>query len=265
MGRTLHYGIRGRFTPTDQQEASLYALSSTYNERYNWTCENVGLSALDYYPNWSYFKQGVNDAWDRINLLYDALINGGASRAETIRKMLNQGIISLHDPDGELRGFTKVRGNENNARAVIAFVLEASKILNNRTLSLHDEGDALYCNLIIKDGLVKPEIDKMRESIEYWKDNPTLHAGDSWDMTEAERYYAALISNPPDWRSVDQYIRPFKNGGGFEQSKPFKTIKMGLDNLKNLPDTVKGFLAEEQAESDQYYDSTTTYPSPSGD
>ena len=65
--------------------------------------------------------------------------------------------------------FSKVGSNELNAHLVIRFVIEASQLAPNTTWNLHDEGDALYCPLLVKNGLAKPDIDDMKKSLKYWQ------------------------------------------------------------------------------------------------
>lgn len=179
--------------------------------------------------------------------------------------MLQDGLVLLHERDGELRSFTKVRGNENNARAVIQFVLEASGILR-KTMYLHDEGDALYCPLLILNGLAKPEESNIREHLEYWngeKNADMLHNGGPWDVSTRSEYFEGLLADPPDWGAIQQYIRPFKDGGEFETAKPFKTIKLNMEDaegMANLPNLISNLINEERSESDQYYDSVKTFP-----
>jgi hypothetical protein len=96
-----------------------------------------------------------------------------------------------------MRSFIKVSGNELNAHAAIKFVLEASNILSDQIISLSDEGEALYCPVLIKNGLMKPDKDRIRDLIQYWnkpKNYEALH-GKYADVTLKEKYFNELLLN----------------------------------------------------------------------
>lgn len=257
MGRTLHYGIEGNISPTKSQYQKLLDLCNSYNEKYNWTCENVHLG-IDYYPNWEHFRKDKNEdnAWDIINQNYNALKAQGLEEIDIIYTLEKMNYVLLYERD-ELRGFTKVCGNEDNAYYVINFVLDCSKVFPKREFYLHDEGDALYCPLLIKNGLAKPDLKDVEESLRYWKNNAYLHSGNCWDVTNAEKYYKRLLELKPDWGDISQYVRPIKKHGTV---KPFETVKLSMDEMNNIGDLTTKFLEDEQAESAQFFEDVKSFP-----
>jgi len=170
MGRTLHYELKENFTPTDEQENRLIKLSKTYNRRFNWTCENVWLSTLSYFPNWKHFPKEMNpkDVWKLIDDTSNQYLKRRLTEVETIKHLHADGLV-LYSNKESLRGFTKTGGNEMNAHTVIAFVSEASKIIPSQIFSLYDEGDAHYCPLLIKNGKNLSNTTKIQSSTLFWR------------------------------------------------------------------------------------------------
>lgn len=262
MGRTLHYELKGSYIPTQAEENKLISLSKSYNKMFNWTCENVWLSTLDYFPNWGHFAKGMSTdcIWEQVNQTYDKYIKKGLSDAESINRLNEKGLIAFHHR-AHLRGFTKVGGNELNAHTVIMFILEGSKILPTKVFSLRDEGAALYCPILIKDGLAKPDIASMTDSLEYWKGREYLHNGGHWDVGNTEAYYRDLINIDSDWGESDQYIRPLCDKAGLNSRKPFKTTVLEKGDIAELKDIAVDFLRREREESSLYYEDIRKYPS----
>lgn len=261
MGRTLHYELKGSYIPTLEEENKLISLSKSYNQKFEWTCENVWLSTLDYYPNWSHFgnSESSDSIWKKINNEYDRIFKQGLSDGDTLIRLRKKGLIAFHHRD-HLRGFTKVGGNELNAHTVILFVREASKILPNKVFSLRDEGDALYCPLLIKNGQAKPDIERMKDSLDYWQNRQDLHDGGSYDVSNTETYYKDLIRINPNWRDIDQYVRPLIGEAVLIKRKPFKTTILEKEDMADLQEIVTDFLRKEREESSQYYEDTKLYP-----
>jgi hypothetical protein len=66
-------------------------------------------------------------------------------------------------------GFTKVSDNEWNAKLVVEFCLEMSKIIPNAKIYCHDEGDYILCSdIIIQNGVVSPDVESIQQSFKYW-------------------------------------------------------------------------------------------------
>ncbi len=258
MGRTLHYEVKGTYKPTDEQENKLIKLSKLFNQRFNWTCENVLLSSLDYFPKWSHFPKDLNreDVWNLINKSHSQYISQGRTECEAIRSLHSDGMVDYTKKDS-LRGFTKVAGNELNAHTVIIFIVEASRILPNQVFSLYDEGDALYCPILIRNGKAKPDLEQISSALDYWMEKDYLHDGGCWDVSNAERYYHSLLRHNPTWGDIARYIRPLVKSG---KPKPFKTTSLHMEEMPNLNDLVEEFLLNEQQESGRFYEDVKQYP-----
>lgn len=277
MGRTLHYSIKETKVSdlTEKQLIGLYSLSRKYNTIYDWTCESVGFSFYDYYPNWNYhsFKEkGAEYGWKVVTKKLKDILGKDYDKASdyelinAIKKLKSLGLINMHSsPDDEVRGFTKVRGNELNANQVIKFILESSTLVPNKVIYLHDEGDALYCPLLIKNGKAKPDKEDMESSLEYWnkKENyDNLHNPEVYyNVIEQEKYYKALLSKPMRFGDINQYIRPIKVSSILTAKREVaQTQIISLEDSIDIINLTKDFLENENAESLQYYDDMKSFP-----
>jgi len=258
MGRTLHYKMEGNYRPSVEQENKLIVLSKSYNSKFNWTCENVWLSTLEYYPNWNNFPKEMKtgDVWDLINKSYDQYLKQGQTEVEVIKSLQSDGLVNYSHKES-LCGFSKTGGNELNAHTVIYFVAEASHIIPRQVFSLYDEGDALYCPILIRNGRAKPDLERIEHTLEYWKGRDYLHDGGTWDVSNAERYFHSLLRLKPSWGEITQYIRPLYRR---VKPKPFKTTILHEKQSLDIKNIVEAFLLNEQKESKQYYEDVKQYP-----
>ena len=268
MGRTLHYQVLDKkFIPSDEQQLALYALTKRYIETIEFTCEQPSFDYYDYYPNWKKLKNlkhkdiTRDEAWNIINLSIQSKLDSGYNQIQARKKCQNEGIISfsregsLRNGDGKITtfnyfsGFCKTSGNELNAHAVIRFILECSFILKGVDILLSDEGDALYCPLIIKNGKAKPDFPAIKSAIAHWNSKgykELLHRGNPhWDVTENENYFNAVLDRKWSYGDPQQFIRPLNDEGYLADRKQFKTINLSLEKGYDLQDLVGNFLANE--------------------
>lgn len=253
MGRTLHYSTNHK--PTLEENRKLIDLERKYYKEIEWTCETPTMSSLQWYPNWDKFKtNGVGEdyqayekkqdnIWETIEKRIKEIIKEGLHEADAIMKAKEEGLLLLHtsvnDETGTY-GFTKTRGNELNAHAVIQFVYEVSKnIMPKVEIELSDEGNSLYCPIILKGGKAKPDLKDIKNSLEYWKGNEDLHNNGMWDVTSQEEYYKKLLELKPSWGVLKQYIRPLSgNAIGLEQEK-IGTQVIKLQDGENIEDKLQ--------------------------
>lgn len=246
MGRTLHYEVQKEYVPNLEEDSALIALSKAYNKKYNWTCENVWLSNMSYLCLKSY---------EVVEKASEHYLSKGFSEVETIMALDRDKLVMVQNTG--LRGFTKTGSNEFNSHTVIQFMLDASKIIPHQTFSLRDEGDSLYCPLLIRNGKAKPDEREMRDSMAYWADKDYLHNGSVWDVTHTELYFQKLIEAKPRFGNINKYIRPISKRIIPEQ---FKTEIIELKNGGALKDIINDFLLQEYDASAQYYDNIRAYP-----
>jgi hypothetical protein len=283
MGRTLHYQVQDKtFVPTDDQQNAIYALTKKYLDTIDWTCETPSFDFYDYYPNWDQLKKmkgrdvTMEEGWEIVNLSNQSKMDSGYSAIEARKRTQKEGIIRF-SREGSLRtgsgkeisfdyfsGFCKTSGNELNAHAVIRFILECSFILKGIEISLEDEGNALYCPLIIKNGKAKPDIESIKSCIKHWNSGgykELLHNPESvWDVTNHERYFNVILERKWNYGDPQQFIRQILDEGYLAERKQFQTIKLSLEKGFDLRDLVGDFLSNQRAESAKYYKDTKEFP-----
>jgi len=140
-------------------------INQTYNSNLKevWTCENFWLSPLDYYPNWNMFK---GRSAEEVHKIIDDFIatkkDNGIDKIDAVAELEKNGlIIFFHDKGlktNEIRGFTKVQGNEFNSMLILKTLVQLSKQIPKATIEISDEGKYLLCPLKIKNGKALPLI-----------------------------------------------------------------------------------------------------------
>lgn len=258
------------FEPTDKQQNALYALTDKYAKEIEWTAEEPSLDFYDHVPNWERLEKlhgrtiKAVEGWDTVNLKIKQKRWKGLGRIHAVKSVEKDGLIVFARDkfsDG-MRSFIKVSGNELNAHAAIRFVIEASVILKDQIISLNDEGEALYCPVLIKNGLMKPDKDRLRDLIQYWnepKNYEALH-GKYPDVTLKEKYFNELLLNRFSFGDPNQFIRQIKPESYLNKRKKFKTTILNVEDSGNLQNFVGDFLSNEQAESESYYDDIKYFP-----
>jgi hypothetical protein len=233
------------------------SLSRKYQEKYEWTCEKV------LFPSFFYLKNKDNPPKEAKKKIkpdpeQDKFI-------QKLRKSVLKNIpgaeihlVSSNDvPEDiqkdEINSSTKVGGNELNAHTVIKFVVEASKILPDRTFYLVDDADALYCPLLIKNGLAKPDIDSINRSLKYWKDKQSVD-------TEIYKYYKKLADAEWGFTNINRFIRPLKVKAYLYKRKQVKTINFNKEQIDEIPSMMQDFIINERIEQMSYYDDIDSYP-----
>jgi len=171
MGRTLHYTVtkdKGNFTKHEAE--TMFKVSQFANaEPKLWTCESFWLDPYDYYPYWNN-RGGRAIGWDQINARYDKIKASGKSHIEICKQLHKEKLIMWRN-EGNFsvaRGFTKVQGNELNSLMVFTALIAISQQCPNVKITLHDEGEFLYCDLIIRKGRVIPDLSDLKGRIESW-------------------------------------------------------------------------------------------------
>lgn len=114
MGRTLHYRVLNQDRLSDDHLNTMIAVSERYNTgkfQHVWTCENFFLDPCAAYPDWD-----KGQTWKFFQKRYEELITEGVSSLAARRQMVTEGVAKCFS--AEMRGFTKVGGNEFNALLV---------------------------------------------------------------------------------------------------------------------------------------------------
>jgi len=259
MGRTLHYKALHHFKPIENQEQQIINLSREYNNKFEWTCENIFLSTYHWFPNWNISSKNEN-SWDRINADYEKLLQKGMTDRQVVRQLGQKGLIEIHEKD-ELSGFTKTSGNELNAHTVIMFVIEVSILCPDAVFSLCDEGDALYNDILVQDGKAKPCIESIQSTLKYWDKNwdslKTYH-----NCANKRKYLEKILTQKHKFGNIRKYIRPLNIDGYCAKRETFKTKELDSTdlNVNNFMQFIQGFHKKEREESAQYYTDIQYFP-----
>jgi len=215
MGRTLHFEVINSKEITLEEKEIMVAISDKYNEgefKDVWTCENFYLDPWDYYPNWQFFKAietcaPVAEPWDFIEKKYDDCKAEGMKHGEICNKLYKDRYINFHREQGEnIRGFCKTGGNEYNSLLVFIALVEITT-KTKAEIELHDEGELLYGDIIIKDGKCKFDIKSMKQSWAYWKKQGFLDS-DEYSCRTTMENQKRLIKLYSEWFPPQMAVRP---------------------------------------------------------
>ena len=166
MGRTLHYSMEketGNFTKAEKQKILEFSMSKQDDKI--WTCESFDMDPMPYYPN----RDIKSNSWNKIDKRYDKIKQEKKlSDIDTILQLQKEKLIIIEDITNKINGFTKVQGNEFNAMIVYYSLIELSQEFKNCKFKVYDEGEFLFCDMIIKQGKVIPDIESINKSIDRW-------------------------------------------------------------------------------------------------
>ncbi|RPI19633.1 MAG: hypothetical protein EHM58_01120 [Ignavibacteriae bacterium] len=259
MGRTLHYGIREKIYLSEEQKDALHELSQKYQKEYEWEWETVWFPPLykfDVVENDK--KKDDKEEDENLDHLVERIEDELDETGDFDIKVIRKSDVDWDDED-KLYGFTKVYGNEINAHNVIKFVVDASKILPDETFYFIDDADALYCPLLVKNGLAKPDVESIRRSIDYMKKNHSIREGGLWDTTNREIFYRKLIKEW-EWTDIYRFVRPLKVTEEIKKKKKTDTINITEENVEDLGAAALDLLLDERLEQMKYYEDIYTFP-----
>jgi hypothetical protein len=263
MGRTLHYGIKGKIRLTKEQKDKLFTLTARYHKEYKWQYEKVWFPPLYTLPKniASEDEPGNEDDVKKSENISNAIIQelecSGVFGSETI-KVVDETELEFDDTD-KLYGFTKVYGNEIDAHNVIKFVVDSSIILPEREFYFFDEGEALYCPLFVKNGLAIPDVSHISKILACWNKGDGFRDGGLWDITSKEKFYKALVKEW-EWSDIQKFVRPLKEKKNAKKRKELGNVNLSMDDLENFPSIALDFLLEERLEMMKYYDDMNNFP-----
>ena len=105
-------------------------------------------------------------------------------------------------------------------------------------------------------------LDRIRDLIQYWnepKNYEALH-GKYTDVTLKEKYFNELLLNRFSFGDPNQFIRMIKPESYLNKRKEFKTTILNVQDAPNLGSFGGDFIANEQAESESYYEDIKYFP-----
>lgn len=214
MGRSLHFEILNTEEISDEEKRVIYSISLKYNSgKYEnvWTCESFMLDPWAFHPNWK--KVGDVGGWEPINERYAELEDAGLYRREIIEKMVDEELV-LYKRDtiykDKIAGFCKVGGNEYNSFLIYQALIEISR-KTKAEIALQDDGEFLLADVIIKNGLVKIDIDRVKRRWQYWEKKGWLkEEGGDTGLTAKRQFQESLMEKYPEWTEPEHLCRTVK-------------------------------------------------------
>jgi hypothetical protein len=255
MGRTLHYGIRDKVDLSEEQKDALHELSQRYRKEYSWEFESVWFPSLYDFGNNSSEVVIDEEETQKLDELVEKIENQINETGDFEIKVVRRS--DAEDDKNKLYGFTKVYGNEINAHNVIKFVVDASKMLPDEIFYFIDEADALYCPLLVKNGLAKPDVESIKSSLEYL--NEKQDKSSLWDYSNREKYYLKLLKEW-DWTDIYRFVRPLKIHEEIKKEKKQETINISNENIQDLGSAAIDLLLGERLDQMKYYEDIYEYP-----
>jgi hypothetical protein len=187
MGRTLHYHVLNEDQLSGEHLEAMLAVSTEYNTgkfAKAWTCESFSLNPLASYPDW---QAGYD--WKSYEQRYSELKADGLSPLAIYRQLVTEGVAKCHS--AELRGFTKVGGNEFNALLVYSALLKITE-LTPAQIALSDEGEFLLADLVLKAGKARLRPREIKADWRYWEKQGFLEEDKYGCRTKQEAQLALL-------------------------------------------------------------------------
>ena len=265
MGRSLFYGIEKSVKLTDEQKVALHELSKRYRSEYKWECQGVWFPSLykfdtpeddddDY--NEEEYEEDIEDMIEYNKYHEDDALDddlGFGINSVTAEQ------IDLDEKNVVLFGCTLAGSNEFDAHNVIKFVIDASKILPEYTLYLDDDGYALYCPVLIKNGSAKPDIARINYQLDNMINNFLHQKNGLFNPVKRINFFQKL-QNYKEWTDINKFVRPI-----IVHEKPEKRPEKNIDDFNEInDDTIKemryNLAIEEFLEQCKYYDDIDSYP-----
>jgi hypothetical protein len=266
MGRSLFYGIDDSVSLTDEQKVALHELSKRYRSEYKWDCISAWFPSLYKFDT----PEECDDEFDEEQFAEDLaeMFERNKYRDENDDdedglgfgiKGVTEDQLDRDEKDTILFGCTLAGGNEFDAHNVIKFVVDASKILPDYVLYLDDDGFALYCPVLIKNGLAKPDHKRINYQLDNMINNFMHQKKGLYDPAKRIKFFQKL-QNHKRWTNINKFVRPLDV---FE--KPEKTPEKNIDDFNDIDDdTIQqlryNLAIEEFLEQCKYYNDIDSYP-----
>jgi hypothetical protein len=267
MGRSLFYGTDNSVMLTSGQKIALHELAKKYRREYKWDCISAWFPYIYKYDS----SESGDDEFDAEEAAQE-LIELWESKKYRDKDSdddeeddefgingVSEEEIDFSEQETILAGCTIAGGNEFDAHNVIKFVRDASIILPEHVFYLDDDGFALYCPVLIKNGLAKPDHARINYQLEIMINNFLAQKNGLYDPAKRIRFYEKL-KDINEWIEIDKFTRPV-----IVTEKPEKTPEKNVDDFDDLDDEtlerLKNNIAiEEFLEQTKYYDDIDSYP-----
>ena len=147
MARKLYYTVDddGRNKLSDAQWEDILRLQHWYNSEFIWTAGRLAFKMFAVFPNIDYVVDNEEELWRRILNRKRELRRAGVTENEIILQLEADGMV-IAKKGGYFdhclaSGFTRVAANEFDAYLVCEFLLKASCIARDISITVQDEGE----------------------------------------------------------------------------------------------------------------------------
>ena len=154
MGRRIVYRIEDRSSNrfTDEEWDEVERLQHWYNSEFFWSTGRLALRRYVVFPNTESSGNSEIPLWDLIAKRHRLLLADGLTEREIVSLMERDKLIIVkrggYYDNCLASGFTRIADNEWNAYLVCDFLLKASTLIPNATISLADEGRFIKTGLL---------------------------------------------------------------------------------------------------------------------
>lgn len=252
---------------TDEQHQKIFDLLRHYNEDQGDIPKDLDSmyphfrkvlwQGLSFFPKWKYWKSlgfdtenQTHKIWQIVRERYQELLKDGFNDVQIIRLLENENWLKTKN---DHFGATYANGNEILAHKAINFAYNVSKLFPEKVMFLNDnDGWALYCPLLLKDGQAKPDLKEIRKQFKRMEDKKAMFGiGSILNYSENRiRYLNRILELKPGWGDIKQYIRPIDNYEAVNSYIPLPLVKVDLKE-GNEEEAIKKFLkAAKEAEKE---------------
>ncbi|HEY6192048.1 MAG TPA: hypothetical protein VI215_06930 [Bacteroidota bacterium] len=147
MARKLYYTVAddGQNRVSEPEWEDILRLQHWYNSEFIWTAGRLAFKMFAVFPNIDARFHNEEELWQRILRRKRELRQAGASENQIILQLEMEGLV-IAKKGGYFdhclaSGFTRVAANEFNAYLVCEFLLKASGIAREISITLQDEGE----------------------------------------------------------------------------------------------------------------------------
>ncbi|RPI19632.1 MAG: hypothetical protein EHM58_01115 [Ignavibacteriae bacterium] len=272
MGRSLFYGLDDSVILTQEQKVALHELSKKYRKEFKWECISAWFPSMYKYDIPETYDNDFDD--DQFAEDLEAMFERNKYRDENddddddeFSFSINGVTVDQIEQDEKetiLFGCTLAGGNEFDAHNVIKFMVDASKIIPDEEFYLDDDGFALYCPVLIKNGLASPDVKRINYQLDNMINNFLLQKKGFYDPAKRIKFFQLVLEHK-EWTDINKFVRPVVITERPEKRPPVDLDLDYDDDNDEISDEAlekfKNELAiEEFLEQSKYYDDIDYYP-----
>jgi len=263
MARRVHYELLGfNDVLSKDQLSAISSITTRYKNTFEWTREVIQPFGLIMEPNMDNpMFAGARKDMARAMLLQmiSAMRVSGGSRESAHEYIVEKNLASK---GARYYTFTDVGDNEFNASLVVQYCNEISIAVPEFNVAITDEGDQLYCPIIIQQGRAVPWKERTLSILVYWEKSPGFNELDQNYMNAAKKFYLQA-SQYSKSKETAFFQRDIKQSAYLFDKKDRLTIELRPspeDSIKVIMDSLYEKMSQRLETSKKYYKDLTYYP-----